>query len=316
MTETETILPLWDHIEQLRKTLLICFAIIFVGMIGSFFFYHPLIHFLTDPLDSQGLFQNKLVVEEVRHLQITNPHKVSLEYVLPLSYLPISMSSGVKRIGFNEYLVEPENILEVTEIQKNNNLLFLSPIEGFASTLKICFWTGLVGTSPIWMFFIFQFIAPALRPYEKKIIIPFFFAAIIFLAMGIAFALYITIPSANLFFRLFNQEIGINAWSFKSYMDYSLGILFGSALAFETALMLGICIHFGMIKSTTLSNNRRYAFLAIFIISAILTPPDVISQVLLAFPLMFLYEGAILYGKFRERKAIFLQQSEPYFTRT
>lgn len=302
MDESDIISPLWDHIEDLRRTLLSCLAVIFVGMACSFIFYKPLIHWLTAPLNPQG-FQRKLDIEEIQHYKISNPHRTPVAYTLPSSAFVISRSGDIKRNDSGEFLLNPGSVMEVGK-KRSNRLIFLSPVEGMLATLKICFWVGLAATSPLWMFILLNFIVPGLKASEKKLLAPFVCFTLFFMALGTYFAFYVTIPLANLFFQAFNQEIGTDVWSFNSYLDYSLGILLGNALAFESALMLIFCIHFGIFRSSTLANKRRYAFLAIFILSALLTPPDVFSQLLLAFPLLLLYEAGILYAKFREKKML------------
>jgi len=301
MSDLNKISPLWDHIEELRKTLLFCLGIVVIGMAISLYFYHPIIKWLTSPLQNPAL-QGQAQVEEIRQFKIYNPEKNSIIYSLPKTHTLLSISPEIKKIGPTQYLLEPGGILEA-KASHPSRLVILSPIEGFTSILKITFWIGLVGTSPLWIIVLFKFIAPGLNPEEKKIALPFLSCAFIFLLLGVFFAFYLTIPCANLFFKSFNQGIGVDTWSFKSYIEYTLAILLGNALAFESALLLILLIHFRVFHSTTLIKGRRYAIVFIFILSALLTPPDVLSQLLLALPLIILFEGAIIYAKIREKKA-------------
>jgi sec-independent protein translocase protein TatC len=190
------------------------------------------------------------------------------------------------------FLISP-----TVEIQKG--LIVLGPLDGFLTALKTSFWVGLVATSPLWTFSIMRFIAPALQPKERRWMFPFVAFSIVFMSLGFAFSYFITIPLANEFLSSFNEEIGINMWTLSSYLDYTLILLLSNALAFEISVFLLFLVHYGAISATKLSKLRKYAIVAIFILSAILTPPDIFTQLMLAIPLMIIYELAILYAKIR-----------------
>jgi sec-independent protein translocase protein TatC len=177
-------------------------------------------------------------------------------------------------------------------------LVLLSPSEGIRCILKTSFWIGTVGTSPIWLYYIINFIAPALNQYQRNFIPLFFFISLLFLAIGFSFAFFVTIPLANSYLGLLNQEFGENLWTLSNYLDYTITLLFANGLAFEFMVILFFLVHFGVILSKNMAESRRYVIVAIFILSAILTPPDILTQFMLALPLMGLYELAILYARF------------------
>lgn len=180
-------------------------------------------------------------------------------------------------------------------------LVLLSPIEGFRVALRLSFWGGLILTSPLWLYLLFRFIKPALKPEEKQLVFPFLFTSLLFLVAGGCFAVKIAIPAANRYLYAFNDHMGQNLWSLTEYMDYTVLLLLGNALAFELASLLLLAIHYGILSHRTLRKQRRLMIVLILIISALLTPPDVCTQLLMAGPLMVLYEGAILYGRLTER---------------
>lgn len=213
--------------------------------------------------------------------------------------LTIGCGIGISFYFYKEIL----GFLISPSMHTQKGLVVLGPLDGFLTALKTSFWVGLVATSPIWTLFILGFIVPALQPKEKRWVIPFIIFSLLFLTMGILFSYYLTIPLANQFLSSFNEEIGINMWTLSSYLDYTLILLLTNALAFELSVILLFLVHYGAISAERLIGLRRYAIVSIFIIAAILTPPDIFTQFMLAIPLMILYEFAILYAKFSSKIA-------------
>lgn len=180
-------------------------------------------------------------------------------------------------------------------------LLILKPTEGLIVALKICFWTGLVATSPLWLWQFLFFLLPALRAEEKRAIVPFMIATLLFFFLGILFSVQVVIPLANHYLAVFNLEMGFNMWSLSHYIDYTFILLFGNGLAFEVAVLLFFLVHYHWASAAMLIEKRKYFIVCAFIFAAIVTPPDVLTQLLLAIPLSLLYEFAILYAKIRSK---------------
>jgi sec-independent protein translocase protein TatC len=226
----------WEHLEELRKTLIRSLFFIVIGIILCFCFHKQLFEILVSPLDEE--------------------------------------------------------------------LVILGPAEGFATMLKLSFWGGVVLTAPFWLYSVIQFVKPALQHREKEGLIPFIFLSALFATTGTLFAWSITIPIANEALQTFNAQLGQNMWSLHYYFDYTLTLLLAHAFAFELAAVILFLLHHGFISSKALINSRAYALLTIFILAAILTPPDIITQLMLALPMAALYELMIFYGKIREKIAL------------
>ena len=177
--------------------------------------------------------------------------------------------------------------------------MIYSPLDGMTTSFKICFWISLVGTAPFWLYTFLQFVIPALRIEERRLLAPFLALSTAFLTGGAVFAFLITIPFSNSFLWSFNAELGNNLWSLSAYLDYTLFLLLANALAFQLALVLFFLVHLRIITAEWMIINRRYSIIGILILAALLTPPDVLSQLMLAIPMMGLYEVAILYSKYR-----------------
>jgi sec-independent protein translocase protein TatC len=180
------------------------------------------------------------------------------------------------------------------------SLIILKPTEGIIIAMKVCFWVGLAATSPIWLFQLLLFILPALKSEEKKGILPFLLATILFFFLGVFFSYQVTIPLANHYLMAFNLSMGVNMWTLSHYVDYSFILMFGNGLAFEVTVILFFLVHYGWVTHHTLREKRKYFIVSAFIFSAIITPPDIMTQLLLAIPLTLLYEAAIIYAKLRK----------------
>jgi sec-independent protein translocase protein TatC len=196
-------------------------------------------------------------------------------YVIPKDADPLlPLPQGVIPQDSRHYFIPAGSHLDIRLSSGPNSLLIFGPTEGFIITLKVCFWCGLAGTSPFWIACLLQFISPGLRYSEKRFILPFIF-------------------------HTFNASIGVNLWSLSNYLSYTVLILLANGIAFQSFVVLLFLIHAGWISAATMRSKRRHAILAAFVLGAILTPPDVPSQLMLAFPLIALYETAILYASLR-----------------
>lgn len=282
----------WDHVEELRRVVLRILFVIFVGTAVAFWFYPLVYELLTSPLNSQ---EDKFLHQEIKQERVTNSDSKELMYEVPKNARVVFISAGtqVKPAGL---LIPPGEFISIENVVTTQNLVLFSPIEGVLSAFKTCFWVGLVGTSPVWLLFLLNFVAPALHPHERRLLMPFLLLSLLFLSAGIAFAYFVTIPLANQYFITFNEGIGVNLWSLANYLDYTVVLLLSSGLAFEIAVMGLFLVHFGMLSPEKMRGKRQYAVVGAFIIGALLTPPDIFSQLMLAIPLILLYEFLIVYA--------------------
>lgn len=294
MKNDEEYAPLWEHVEALRNTLVKVIATIFISFLVAFYFYPTLIHLLTTNLPSKDAELSLLQTERVEQLRITNHSHKTQNYQLPPGAKLISASLQNEQ-GLLQ--LPPQESAEFTYPVAPKKLLILSPPEGLITAMKVSFWVGLVISSPFWLYLLMTFIAPALHAGEKMILAPFLTMSLLFFSAGLAFSYYLTLPLANGYFALFNEQIGQNAWTLAHYLDYTLIIMISNGLAFEAAVILFILVHYRLINSEQLIHMRRPVIVGAFILGALLTPPDILTQVMLAVPLILIYEAMILYAK-------------------
>lgn len=292
---------IWEHIEDLRRTLVRVLLVIFFSTALSFGFYQNILHVLTLPLQ---------YVSEHSHdsWQIT-PFQIQRERISNTSNIPAYFQdNSVRIIGSHKaekeglgYRVLAGGHLDIERETPPGHLIVLGPIEGFRTALKASFWFGMVVSSPVWLWLLFQFVAPALHSQEKRAALPVICFCLFFLILGGAFGFLVTIPIANKFLFAFNGTIGLNLWSLSLYLDYTVLLLLANALAFEMSALLFIAVHYGIVTAQWLTDKRRVMCVIIFVIAMLLTPPDVFTQLLMAIPMLIIYEGVILYAKSRQK---------------
>lgn len=191
-------------------------------------------------------------------------------------------------------------LVEVMPAQ--SSMIFTGLPEAFFIHMKIAFFASLFLTAPYTLFEIWRFISPGLYKEEKKYVLPFvFFSAILFIG-GVLFGYIIALPPAFSFFVSFSTDFLKPMISFREYLDLTLKFLLAFGLCFEMPVFMFFLAKIGVVNAKMLSKHRRYAILVIFIVAAVLTPsPDALSQVLMAIPLMILYEVSIFVAKFARR---------------
>jgi len=191
----------------------------------------------------------------------------------------------------------------VDALPAQGSLIFTGLPEAFFIHMKIAFFASLLLTAPYILFEIWGFVSPGLYSKEKKYVLPFVFFSTILFAGGVLFGYFIALPPAFSFFVSFSTDFLKPMISFKEYLGLTLKFLLAFGLSFEMPVFIFFLAKLGIVNAKMLAKQRRYAILIIFIAAAILTPsPDAISQLLMAVPLMLLYEVSIFVARFARRK--------------
>jgi sec-independent protein translocase protein TatC len=226
-------------------------------------------------------------------LENIKPHIVELRYrliIIVLSYIAVFI------IVFSNWKIVFDWMLEplISVLNKENEVIFTSLAEPFFTSLKVSFYTALLIDLPIILYQVWKFIAPGLYKNEAKFLSTFvIFGSAMFL-IGSAFAFYIVFPYGFEF--LINYGAGMfNAMpKISEYVDFFVKMAFGFGIAFELPVLTFFLAKFGIVTDKILKDFFRYAVIIIFVLSAILTPPDPLTQLFMAIPLIILYGFSIL----------------------
>ncbi|MBQ2990379.1 MAG: twin-arginine translocase subunit TatC [Clostridia bacterium] len=186
--------------------------------------------------------------------------------------------------------------------------VYLSPSELLTSYFKLSMILALVIVSPLIIYQIWAFVAPALTRREKRAIAPALVGGLGFFAMGAVFAYMVALPFMIQFLVNYSRSDFINsAISVASYLDFMIGMLLTFGLVFEEPMLAFVLTNLGVLTPQVLRKVRCYAIPIIFALAAIITPPDVVSQFMIAVPMLALYELSILISsvvaKRREKRA-------------
>ena len=214
-----------------------------------------------------------------------------------------------------QILLQP--LIDAIKLHHNNQeninisqhrLIYTSPAEAFITYIRMALWSAIFISFPIFIAEIYLFIAPGLYKKEKSIIIKWLIISPLLFILGALIAYFIIAPLALEFFLAFEKSQSNNQilqlqleTRISEYLKLILNLILGFGIAFQMPLILAALLKFNIISLDSLINKRRYFIVVIFIISAILTPPDIISQITMAMPLLLMFEAVIIVAKINNR---------------
>jgi sec-independent protein translocase protein TatC len=258
--------PLLDHLIELRKRLIIGVIAVAIGFVACFALAEPIYLFLVHPFEMAA----RLIAAEKAGLN-TGP----FDLVLVL-------------VGYKD---PPTLAADLT-------FVFTAPLEFFFTKLKLAGFGAVVLGFPVLAWQVYAFVAPGLYKRERHAFLPFLLAAPVLFLMGAALVYFIILPFV-LHFSLSQQIFGAGAISVEllpkvsDYLSLVTTLLLAFGLCFQLPVILTLLGTAGIISSQALRSGRRYAIVGVFVVAAIVTPPDPISQTMLAVPIILLYEVSI-----------------------
>lgn len=185
-------------------------------------------------------------------------------------------------------------------------LVFLSPTEAFFAHLKVSFFAALYFSLPFIFFHIWRFCAPGLLSNEKRHAFPFVVASTICFTVGALFCYYLILPYGLSFLLSFATDSLVAQISIGFYISFIFKLILVFGLVFEIPLVTLLLVKIGVVTPEFLTSNRSYIIVGSFVVAAALTPPDIVTQLLLAGPLIVLYEISVVIAKVmtkRKKKA-------------
>lgn len=247
MSESSEKMPFTEHLEELRRRLIVCAVAVGVGFVIAYFFKEKIFAWLMQPL------------------------------------------------------------LQALPQDGHQKLIYTAPHEAFMTYIKVSFLGGVALAVPVILYQFWRFVAPGLYEHERRYLYPIVILSTVFFLGGAAFGYMVVFPYGFQFFASFATEYIAPMISTKEFLSFATRLLIAFGLIFELPLVTLFLAKLGLVRASFLQKQRKYAILSIFITAAILTPPDVFTQILMAIPLLILYEMSVwiayFFGKKEQTKA-------------
>jgi len=193
-----------------------------------------------------------------------------------------------------EFVAQPLQSL----LPEGSQMIATEVASPFLTPFKLTLFAAVFISIPYIFYQLWAFVAPALYAREKKLALPLFISSVLLFYTGMAFAYYVVFPLAFGFFTMIGPESVAVMTDISKYQAFVLKLFFAFGAAFEIPVATVILIAAGFISPRDLAKKRPYVVVACFVIGMLLTPPDVISQAMLALPMWLLFEVGIFFGKF------------------
>ena len=220
-------------------------------------------------------------------------HLQELRKRLILSFVAVGIGFGVC-YTFAQPLFDVLAAPLLRVMPAGGSMVFTGVAEGFFTYMKVGFIAGFILASPFVLYQVWAFVAPGLYKNEKRYVVPFVFLGTFFFALGIIFGYFVALPVGFQFLLSYAKDVIKPLPSIREYLSFSVKFLLAFGLVFQFPVVLLLLARIGVVDAKMLVHQRKYAILLIFILAAVVTPPDIISQVLMALPLMGLYELSVL----------------------
>jgi sec-independent protein translocase protein TatC len=228
-------------------------------------------------------------------------HLEELRKRLIISLIAVGIGFCISYL-FSKEIFQFLTIPLVKALPPGSTMIYTRLPEAFFTYLKVAFLTGIFVASPVILYQAWLFVAPALYSHEKRYAIPFVIFSTLLFFGGAAFGYFIVFRYGFQFFMGFATDFIKPAPTLKEYLSFCSILLLTFGLVFELPLFILFLAKLGVVDARMLSRNRRYVIVGIFVVAAIFTPPDVVTQVMMAAPLLILYEVSILLAKIVVKK--------------
>ena len=278
-------MPFLDHLEELRWRIIKTLAAIFAGAAVAFFFAEIILTTLAHPYQEAVLSRSE------------SGHEGPVEAMRQL---------------VESWFGDPASIVESADplagegvaqsLPPSRRLQAIKPMTYFFVQLQVALLGGVVISLPVIFFQFWQFVAPGLLTRERRLVFPLIGISVLCFAIGALIAYWIVLPLGLRFFLSLEPADMTSQWAVNEYFGFVLKLIFGFGIVFEMPVVTLFLSRIGLITPNTMRRVRRYAVVAIFLTAAIFTPPDPVSQILMALPLLLLYELSIWVCRVSARK--------------
>lgn len=260
----------WEHLEELRRRIIIAATAIGIFTVLCLSFSKPIEKVIMFPLRTS---MNTLIANAI---ETTLGSDGSI-----FGFLAVTLRAGASSI--------------------NAELMKVGPLEGIMAFLKLGVTAGILLALPIIIYQVWAFIFPALNREEKRFAVPLFLIIVAFFTVGAVFAYFIVVPVVLQFSAQLFPEMP-NRWDLENYISLVTKLILGFGIAFELPIVMAFLSRIGVINARGFREKQNYALLGICVISALLTPADPWSMLLMAIPLFILYQLGIFFAYLVEKE--------------
>lgn len=305
------------HLVELRTRLTISVASVFIMFAVAFMFHNSILTWVTAPLNNALTQVGKIIdskSETSWKIQPENNKSATLEMFIiesanslhdSLSEASLAAQSKLSKLLLRsadaaqklQQLLEQKFHKEHTD--KFEGKITTNQVGGaFFVALKVSIFAALIMALPVILWQLWLFIAPGLYENEKRLVVPFVFGGTVMFLIGVLFAYYVVTPFGFQFLITFGSFLYTPFINIEDYVGFFTKILMGFGMAFELPVLASFLGIMGLVTDKSMIGFFKYAVVIIFILAALLTPPDVLTQLLMAAPLIILYGASIVLLKF------------------
>lgn len=305
--------PFLEHLEDLRWVLIKTGVALFIGMLVCLIAGDRVVGILKRPLE-------KAKVKYPEHVRVVTPllgtNRLGVFHITPEQQAAFGLPTNqqITALQIQPKLIAPGEWALTVTVDTNAaaeygqkmliDLQNFSPVGGFMVALQVAFYGGIVLSAPFIFYFVAQFVFPALKMNEKKYVYRgLAFGGLLF-AVGVAFCYFALMPMALAVSQQYSQWLGFAAtqWRAEEYVSFVCKFMLGMGLGFELPVVILTLVKVGVLNYRILSKARRYMIVINLILGAVLTTPEVITQVMMFIPLQILYEASVWIAWYWERQ--------------
>ena len=311
-----------EHLEDLRWTLIKSASAVAVGMVFCLIAANNLVSILKRPLDKASInLPGKNERTLTLHLGTNHLGTFRLGTNsfgdLDLRTNHVTFQLKTVQSGTNQLVALVEDTSSVPEVHSPVQLLNLSPAGGFFVAFQVAFYGGLILASPFILYFVGQFVLPALKLKEKRYVMRGLAIGSVLFFIGVSFCYFFLLPMVLGLSVKYSEWLGFSAtqWRAEEYIGFVCKFMLGMGLGFEQPLIILMLVKIGILNATQLKKFRPYMVVINLVLGAVLTTPEILTQLTMFFPLQLLYEISILIASYWERqekkREAQLEQSAP-----
>ncbi|MBS0632337.1 MAG: twin-arginine translocase subunit TatC [Verrucomicrobia bacterium] len=299
----------WAHLDDLRKAVVRSAIAVGIALVACLLLDDKLVGILEYPLHRIDIFEQAKpsITLQIGDAKI-GPYTVTREQfpALPPGEAPqVVFQLGTMQVG-QEQVVTLKAVPAKPGDKANLRVRLhnLSPTEAFFVAFRVALYGAFVLSAPFWLYFMGQFFLPALHRGERRTFFAWFGWGVVLFFTGVLLTYFLLLPIALKASMTYSEMLGFNAtdWRAEEYVSFVTKFIFGMGLGFQFPIVVLILVKLGMLTHQQLAQYRRHVIVLCLILGAVLTTPEVITQIAMAVPLYILYEVSIWIAWYWDRK--------------